>query len=155
MNALDFLITSDREYNRGICMWIPVGSKEWCAKPLTVENYRGSFNQPNNYDYGARYGIHVPEGMPEHESLWICNKHRLDFLKLNSQGNLGTTIWQFDHYGQGTDMTWVPMKEVSVRIRTHLDNEELSGLLENELNDLLDVRGDDIESWSYLKVVGT
>jgi len=158
MNAIDFGHTSDREFNRGICMWVagdPNRNKgEWCAKPLVVENYRGSFNTPaNNNTWGALYGIHVPNGIPEHESMWICDKHRHEFLKLNSKGNLGTTIWKFDYYGQGTEVTWTTMFEVSVRIRTNkLDSEGLSAKLKGELIELMK-QDDDLDSWSYLKVV--
>ena len=152
MNATDFLHTSDREYNRGICMW--ASNREWCAKPTIVENYRGSWHEPAGYRWGHLYGIHVPDGRPEYESMWICDSHRLEFLKLNSNANIGVTVWAFDHYGQGTDVTWVPMFEASVRIRTNLAVEKLSELLTDKLNYV--VRDDDdIDSWTYLKVVAT
>jgi hypothetical protein len=152
MNAIDFLHTSDRDYNQGICMW--TANMEWCALALTVENYRGSFKQPMRYGYGHLYGIHVPDGLPEHDSLWICDNHRLEFLKLNSGGNVGTTIWQMDHNGMGKDVTWVPMKEVSVRIRTHMDEMDLSNMVAEGLDELA-ARHNDITSWDYLKVVST
>jgi hypothetical protein len=161
MNTLDFGHLSDRDHTRGICMWVgprdPLSASpkgEWCAKPLTVENYRGSFHQPTGYRYGALYGIHVPNGMPEYDSLWMCADHRLEFLKLNSGGNLGTTIWQMDHNGKGKDVTWVPMYEVSVRIRSNLDTEELSSRISSRLDWLTD-NDANVESWTYLKVVGT
>ena len=150
MNAIQFGHTNDRDYNRGVCMWS--WDREWCAKPLTVENYRGNFNQPDGYRYGSLYGIHVPDGMPEYESLWICNDHRQDFLTLNSSDIIDTTIWQFDHHGQGTDVTHVPMREVSVRIDTHLSAEDLSSYLKGELTEMLR-RNEDIQGWKYLKVV--
>ena len=133
-------------------MWVE--DKEWCGMPLVVTEYRGSFNPPAIYSYGALYGIHIPDGMPEYESMWICTEHRLDFLKLNSGGGHDTTIWQMNHYGMGDDVTWIPTYEVSVRIRANIDHDELSGLIENNLNDLISY-DERVKSWTYLKVVTT
>ena len=81
MNAIDFGYTNDRDHTRGICQW--VSDKEWCATPLVVEHYRGSFNTPANYNYGALYGIDMPDGIPTQESMWICPSHRFQFLFAN------------------------------------------------------------------------
>ena len=150
MNATEFGYLSDRAFNRGACMW--AWDREWCAKPVVVENYRGSWHTPDGYRWGHLYGIHVPDGRPEYDSMWICDEHKRDFLVLNSQGNLGTTIWAFDNYGYGDEVTWVPMLEVSVRIRTHNDEMALSDIVASGLDDLL-VGDHNIESWDYLKVV--
>jgi hypothetical protein len=132
-------------------MW--TAGREWCAKPLVTPDYRGSFHDFGNW--GHLYGIHVPDGLPEYDKLWICEAHRVEFLKLNSKGNLGTTIWEFDYNGSGKDVTWVPMKEVSVRIRTHMDEAELSAVVAEGLDNLIMDPDTGLESWTYLKVVAT
>ena len=137
-------------YNRGICMWS--AENEWCGTPLAVEDYHGRLNMPDGYEYGHLYGIHVKDGMPSHNSFWVCDDHRYDFLKLNKGHNGDTTIWQFDNNGIGTDVTWTPTHEVSVRITTHLDAKQLSGLIKGYLMDVLEDNAD-IEGWKYLKVV--
>ena len=131
-------------------MWSMGG--EWCALPTVVEDYHGTVNLPSTYEYGNLFGIHVPDGMPEYESMWICSQHRLEFLKLNSKGNLGTTIWQMDRDGKGEDVTYVQLHEVSVRIKTDLDGEVLSALIKNILTQEMR-HNKDLDAWSYLKVV--
>ena len=101
MNAIDFGYTSDRDHTRGICQW--VSDKEWCGTPLVVENYRGSFNPPTNYKYGALYGIEIPHGLPTSESMWICPSHRFQFLFAN--GIKDVTIWEFQHNGMGVKVS--------------------------------------------------
>ena len=151
MNATDFLITNNRDFNRGVCMW--ARDREWCAKPLVVENYRGNFHEPDGYAWGHLFGIHVPDGLPEHDAMWICHEHSFDFLELNSKGNTDTTIWQFDHNGIGTDVTWAQKYEVSVRLETNLSAAELSGRMKGYLMEVLE-NDTDINGWKYLKVVG-
>ena len=97
MNVTDFGHMSDRDHTRGACQW--VDGKEWCGKACVVADYRGNFNPPTGYKYGALYGIHIPDGIPEYESMWICIDHRADFLYLN--GVEGATVWEMNHRGMG------------------------------------------------------
>ena len=150
MNATDFGHLSDRDHTRGICMW--VWDKEWCAKPLVCENYRGSFNTPaNNNTWGQLYGIHVPDGMPEYDSMWICHKHRPDFLKLNSKGNLGVTIWEIQYTGMGIDVTRPPKLDVRVQVSTTMDEMSMSNVMKALL--IGEMReNDDITGWDNIEV---
>ena len=149
MNATNFGHNADRDHTKGICQWSM--DDEWCATPTIVEDYNGKLNLPRVYEYGNLYGIHVPEGMPEYESMWICSEHRLEFLKLNSIPDLGVTIWAFDHNGQGENVTWIKLHEVSVRIRSNMSSADLSKYFKGQLTDLM--RADStIEAWSYMKI---
>jgi len=114
MNAIDFGHAHERAFNRGICMWAK--DMEWCARPVVVEDYRGNFHEPDRYRFGALYGIHVEGGIPEHDSMWICDTHRMDFINLNVQPERKARVFQFDRNGMGTevhlpnDKYWVNLK---------------------------------------------
>jgi hypothetical protein len=112
MNTLDFGHLSERDHERGICMW--ADGKEWCATPTVVNDYPSSFNVPPNFSYGALYGIHVEDGLPEYDSMWICDKHRIEFLTLNDDSGdeklYTRTVWQMNSKGQGIDVTRKPRK---------------------------------------------
>ena len=63
-------------------MWAPDG--EWCAQPVVAENYSGLIR--GSYPYGARYVLFTTDTILGSESMWICPRHRDDFLDLNRDG---------------------------------------------------------------------
>lgn len=146
-----------RDRDRGVCMWHNYnGDGKWCATPV-VRTHSPEARTPKNPDghmSGERYALVNVDELGPNESMWICARHRDEFLALNGDD---FTIYEIGDYGTAIDVTPEPSDrvfEVSVRLRTpnDVDNHELSNQLKSELTNLLRYT-DRIDGWQHLKVV--